>query len=50
MDKEEFLELISTLDDRESARLLNYLSGYYAENKEFISAVLDGIKAIEKYK
>ncbi|MFY0519365.1 hypothetical protein ACOMCU_16280 [Lysinibacillus sp. UGB7] len=50
MNKEDFLELVRALDERESSQLLSYLSGYYAKNEEFISVVLDGIEVIEKYK
>jgi len=50
MGKEEFEKLISDLDDRDAARVLAYLSGYYSKNEEFMSAVLSAIESIKKTK
>ena len=50
MDKEEFSELVLSLNERDSERVLAYLSGYYGENEEFKKAVLKAINVVTDLK
>lgn len=49
MEKEKFIELVHALSERDSTRLLNFLTAHYYKNEDFVNFTLEKIDEIEKY-